>query len=133
MSFSPRKLYKKILRPAAAGGALPLGDHYNLEAHVTQVIHAYNIDTIIDVGANVGQFGTWMRKLGFKGDIHSFEPVRHTYDALSKCAANDDRWQAHNVALGSSAGQSEINVTESSDFSSLLAANEFGSERFKGI
>src|ERR1700722_18736635 len=110
-----------------------LGNHYNLEAHLGQVLQAYKIDTVIDVGANKGQFGMRMRQSGFRGDIYSFEPVKSIYDSLLQCIADDKRWTAYNMALGSAAGELQMNVSESSDFSSLLEPNEFGAARFKGI
>ena len=33
------------------------------------------VKTILDVGANIGQFGIDMRRHGFIGEIVSFEPV----------------------------------------------------------
>lgn len=115
------------------GEQVSLGDHYNLEAHIDQVLAAYAIDTIIDVGANKGQFGSRMRNLGFRGDIYSFEPVKEVFESLSACAAGDNRWKTYNIALGAEAGKTQMNVSASSDFSSLLAPNEFGEARFKGI
>src|SRR5207302_4202668 len=71
--------------------ATPLGHH------LRQVMANYRIDTIIDVGANEGQFGGMARALGFKGDIHSFEPIKLTYDRLAAATALDKRWTAHNM------------------------------------
>ena len=44
------------------------------------------IDTVIDVGANVGQFGESLRSGGYKGKIVSFEPTKSAYQVLSKKA-----------------------------------------------
>jgi FkbM family methyltransferase len=129
----PPLLLKETLQPTSVGKSLALGGHYNLELHLGHVIRAYNIDTVIDAGANEGQFGASMRKLGFRGDIHSFEPVKATYEILAQAAAGDDRWKATNIALGRKAGQARINVSEASDLSSFLDCNEFGMTRFKGI
>ena len=104
-----------------------------LETHLADIIEAYRIDTILDAGANEGQFGLKMRKLGFGGDMYSFEPVRRTYEKLQKNAAGDRSWKLHNIALGTAPGQLQMNVAQSSDFSSALAPNDFGKARFKGI
>jgi FkbM family methyltransferase len=104
-----------------------------LTHHLEEVFKAYRIDTIVDVGANEGQFGAMARELGFTGDIHSFEPVKQTYDRLVETAAHDDRWTTHNLALGRQPGTLSINVSEGSVFSSLLKPNDYGAERFSGI
>jgi len=91
-----------------------------------KVFHDYKIDTVLDVGANEGQFGTSLRRLGFGGDIHSFEPVKDAYNRLEKLTTKDSHWTAHNVALGNKAGMGVINVSRGSSFSSILNANEYG-------
>ena len=101
------------------------GQH-TLNAHLCKVIEFYKIDVIIDVGANEGHFGLLVRRLGFKGDIHSFEPVIGAFEVLSSLASNDARWHVHNFALGSQAGEAEINVSKFSQYSSLLNANDYG-------
>lgn len=77
------------------------------------------IDLVIDVGANVGQFGESLRAGGYRGSIVSFEPVEAAYQALSAKAAADSNWQTYRCALGASAGQAQINVSQLSVFSSL--------------
>jgi FkbM family methyltransferase len=104
-----------------------------LTHHLEEVFRVYRIDTIVDVGANEGQFGAMARELGFTGDIHSFEPVKQTYDKLVRTAAHDDRWTTHNLALGRQPDTLSINVSEGSVFSSLLKPNDYGAERFAGI
>lgn len=42
------------------------------------------IDVVIDVGANIGQFGEFLRKHGFRGKIVSFEPTLSAFQALQK-------------------------------------------------
>jgi len=109
------------------GNATPLGQH------LREVLAKYRIDTIIDVGANEGQFGSMMRKLDFKGDIHSFEPVKLTYDLLTKATAGDPHWTAHNLALGRAPGRLVMNVSEGSVFSSALRPTDYGVAKFNDI
>ena len=40
-----------------------------------KIIKYYGIDSILDVGANVGQYASELRQLNYKGDILSFEPL----------------------------------------------------------
>jgi FkbM family methyltransferase len=124
---------KKIFKFSSANQPMALGGHYNLDLHVGHVIKAYDIDTIVDVGANEGQFGTSMRRLAFGGDIYSFEPVKAVYDILAQTAAGDSRWKTYNLALGDANNETQINVSEASVFSSVLEGNEFGAKRFEGI
>jgi FkbM family methyltransferase len=95
-------------------------------------IRSRDIDLIVDIGANVGQYGENLRKEGYAGWIVSFEPVAATYETLAVRASRDGRWKALNMALGEHEGTTEINVSESSVYSSILpqlpAAATFSSD-----
>jgi FkbM family methyltransferase len=105
----------------------------SVDAKIREVIKTYSVDTIIDVGANEGQFARRMREMGFRGHIHSFEPVSNSYEILKANARGDECWFCHNVALGRTAGTASINVSEKSYFSSFLQPNQFGCEQFGDI
>ena len=77
-----------------------------------KLIQHFNIDLIIDVGANEGQFSQSMRKLGFTGKISSFEPLTDVFKELSEKAEKDNLWQVFNLALGNADEQQEINVSK---------------------
>lgn len=79
-----------------------------------------NIDAVLDVGANIGQFATSLRRKGYEGKIISFEPLSSAFQSLSDAAESDDKWEVHNFALGSVSEQATINVAGSTVFSSLL-------------
>ncbi len=87
------------------------------------------IDIILDVGANVGQFGASLRRQGYGGKIVSFEPVLSAFQELAARAEADGNWEAYNVALGAAPGEAAIHVSDYSVFSSILtltrAATEF--------
>ena len=82
------------------------------------------IDVVLDVGANVGQFAESLRGKGYRGKIVSFEPVSEEYQALAAKAAADANWNVNNFALGDRAETAEINVSESSVFNSLLPVTD---------
>lgn len=78
------------------------------------------IDTVLDVGANVGQFGASLRGQGYAGKIVSFEPLASAFQELAARAQADGKWEAYNVALGAAPGEAAIHVSDYSVFSSLL-------------
>ena len=80
----------------------------------------YGIDLVIDVGANVGQFGKELRALGYKTRIVSFEPIHGAYRLLQACANKDGRWETFPFALGDFCGSTSINISADSASSSLL-------------
>ncbi len=95
-----------------------------LALHLHWLFAAARVDTVLDVGAHLGEYGLWLRHNGFAGRIVSFEPVRASFEELVCLSAGDDAWDAVNIALGSEDGTAEINVTRHTDFSSFLLPNE---------
>jgi len=85
-------------------------------------IASRGIDLVMDVGANAGQFAEFLRSEGYAGKIISFEPIASVFQTLAKKARADGNWEAHNCALGATAGSATINVAAMSVFSSLLPA-----------
>jgi FkbM family methyltransferase len=77
------------------------------------------IDLVLDVGANTGQFGQWLRHRGYTGRIISFEPVKEAFAQLQNAARGDDLWTTTNLALGATSGVMAINVSKNSQFSSF--------------
>lgn len=79
------------------------------------------IDTVLDIGANSGQYAQELRSIGYRGRIISFEPQAAAFAALQRNQAKASRkWDVVNMALGDRAGQMSINVAENSVSSSLL-------------
>ncbi len=79
------------------------------------------IDTVLDVGANEGQWAQELRRNGYRGCIHSFEPLDTAYLALSRRAAGDRwGWHAHRLGLGAVNEQRTIHVAGNSTSSSYL-------------
>lgn len=77
------------------------------------------IDTVVDVGANLGQFGRELRRSGYSGRIISFEPINDVFQGLLKEIGDDPTWYALNYGVSDYDGTSTINVSEHTVFSSL--------------
>ena len=90
------------------------------ETRLALLLAARGIATVLDIGANEGQFALNLRHAGFEGEIVSYEPVSSAYEGLSRRAALDRNWTAVKAGVGRTAGQAEINVAANSQISSFL-------------
>ncbi|MFN0112730.1 MAG: FkbM family methyltransferase [Blastocatellia bacterium] len=84
------------------------------------------IQTIVDVGANTGQFARHIIQFFPKANLFCFEPLAEPFAELQSWAATQSgRVRAVNVALGAEEGQAQMfRHTEHSASSSLLATTE---------
>ena len=89
-----------------------------------------SISLVIDVGANRGQFGKYIRSLGYKGLILSFEPFPESFQMLSETSKDDRNWRVYKVALGSQPAFKSFNFYKDSAFNSFLAGDGSQSERY---
>lgn len=80
----------------------------------------HDIDLILDVGANVGQYAKLVRRLGYSGRIVSFEPLSNPYAQLLMAKRDDPLWEVGpRVALGDRDGEIRINIAKNSYISSV--------------
>jgi FkbM family methyltransferase len=92
--------------------------------HIKALLDWYRITLVIDVGANVGQFGQSLRDVsGYSGRIESFEPFSASFQQLAIRSAADAFWNPHQVALGSCDFTANLNLYEGSDWNSLHRPN----------
>jgi FkbM family methyltransferase len=117
----------RLVRRAANSIGRRLGDPDAVAAQMAALLRHFEIDVVLDVGANAGQYGLSLRKGGYTGRIVSFEPLEAAHARLSDRATRDSAWIVHpRSAVGSSSGQIEINVAGNSVSSSvrpMLAAH----------
>src|SRR5208283_1498941 len=84
------------------------------------LLESRGIDTVLDVGANVGQFALALRAHGYKRRILSFEPLSDAFAQLSARARMDHDWECIQSAIGDCEGEADINVAQNSFSSSIL-------------
>jgi FkbM family methyltransferase len=96
--------------------------HKTRAGKIVLTLNAHGINTVLDIGANVGQTGKELRAHGYKGRIVSFEPVPSAHAMLTAAAAKDPLWEvAPRTAVGAEAGEVTLHESESSDMSSVRA------------
>lgn len=91
------------------------------DAQLLAVLNRLSIDTVLDVGANSGQYAKLLRTLGYTDHILSFEPQTKAHAALTAAAQDDPNWHiAPRTALGEAPGTATLNIAGNSASSSLL-------------
>lgn len=86
------------------------------------VLRRHGVDLLLDVGANVGQYARWIRRVAFQGRLVSFEPQRQAFRQLARHAALDPRWECRCLALGEREGMVEMHVAADQISSSFFNA-----------
>lgn len=100
----------------------------DINTHLVTLFAKLGINCVLDVGANMGQYATNLRRAGYQGMIVSFEPVTECYEHLKRQA--NDNWMVYKIALGSEQKMLDINITNKNVFSSFLKPNEYSDQRF---
>jgi FkbM family methyltransferase len=89
-----------------------------------------DVGTLVDVGANVGQFARGFLQQRPGSLVYSFEPLEDCFHELQKGMAGVPGFTAFNVALGDSEGEVDFYRSKSSASSSLLPMGTAHKELF---
>jgi len=106
---------------------------YNAQNTIKSLIDLQQVDLVIDVGANIGQFASELRSTGYTGEIISFEPVVSTYLQLVENSKTDPLWKPINIGLGSKNEEISINTSSFSVFDSILKLNDFAVKNWESL
>ena len=93
-----------------------------------RILQRYPVNTILDIGANTGQFARIARHWHHDACIVSFEPLADCFAQLSSLSAQLGNHRAVNSALGQETGSCTINRNESTPSSSLLKMESLHSD-----
>jgi FkbM family methyltransferase len=103
---------------------IPPSQEYTFHAakHLHRLFPRLGIDCVIDVGANAGQYCSFLREeVGYIGWIFSFEPNPSLARLLEDKSRHDPKWSVEGCALGGTPGRLKFNIMADSEFSSFLA------------
>ena len=90
----------------------------------------FGINTIIDVGANEGQFIQKITRILPHIQIYAFEPLKESFTRLKEIVKNSKKIIVYNFALGDEEKETVINLNEYSPSSSLLELTDLHKDAF---
>ena len=90
----------------------------------------YGIETVLDIGANTGQFAEMIHKILPSAAIVSFEPIEECYKSLIRNMASVPKFRAFNYALGEKDTNAEMYVNDYTASSSLLQMEDLHKQAF---
>lgn len=88
------------------------------------------IDTVLDIGANTGQFTKTVLALLPKANIYSFEPLPDCFDKLNEFASRYSNIKVFNTGLGDRSGVMRFERNDASPSSSFLMMTDIHKEAF---
>lgn len=133
MKISCKILIKKILRAFGVElHRISTSRSYFTQSEINQLkwLRDLEIKTILDIGANTGQFAQSISEILPNSTLYAFEPLPDCYAELIKNLIGLPKAEAFNIALGDETGKVQINYNEFSPSSSLLPLAELHKETF---
>lgn len=104
-------------------------DTQNLEGEF-KWLKEFDFKTILDIGANEGQFADKMHAVFPSATIYSFEPIPETFSILQKNFEKIPQIKPVNLAIGDVPGEIEFNKNESTASSSFLEMTSQHTDNF---
>lgn len=89
-----------------------------------------DIKSVLDIGANIGQFAKKARFIFPEASIYSFEAIPDIYEMLVNNFSSDKKFKSYNIGLGNEKGETTFYVNDFSDSSSFLKMNNTHKENF---
>jgi len=120
-----RILSKPVLRDGLRHGVGAAMQHADL-------LGGLSLATVVDIGANVGQFSLLVNGLMPHVHVHAFEPVSKSARTFERLFAKNEMVSLHQKAVGRIARKLAMNIARHADSSSLLPATPLQSKTFSG-
>lgn len=116
---SPRLLRALLLNRVFAGA-----EHHHILVE--------NLEIVVDIGANRGQFTLAAREWAPQASVIAFEPLPEAAGKFREVMRGNLKVIIHQAAIGPEAGQTTIHVSASDDSSSLLSFLPLQNQLFPG-
>ena len=86
-------------------------------------LKSFYIDTLVDIGANRGQFSLALRPF-VSGQVYAFEPIPCVVDKLRRVFSSDCSVEIFDLAVANDKGECVLELSASDDSSSLLPISD---------
>jgi FkbM family methyltransferase len=93
------------------GGVTHHHSELDWNRNLVKQLESRNVEVVLDVGANSGQYAAGLRAGDFQGRIVSFEPLAGPFSMLERTVSRDPVWDCHRCALGDFDGTISMNVS----------------------
>jgi FkbM family methyltransferase len=122
-----KKLARLSLDPSFVRGL-----RYGVAATIehADVLRPLRVNTVVDIGANKGQFVLLARRLYPDAMVYAFEPLPGPAERFEKLFSGDDKVALHRSAIGNQSGTASMHVSRREDSSSLLPIGELQTRHF---
>lgn len=119
-----RQLRKLADRMTPGASARSRGLPARLRQCFDRLAQEYDVRTVLDVGANRGEFAKAAAERFPGAVVHAFEPLESCAEKLQALEASHPNVRAHRFALGDSPGEVELFESDFTPASSMLAMSE---------
>mgnify|MGYP000716477482 CR=1 FL=1 len=119
-----KKNIDRILHPIGLTIERFFGENLELKK-IIKTANKLDINLLLDIGANRGQYAESIIASGFNKKIISFEPLPEAHEILQEKSNLYPSWEIYEkCAIGNYDGFSEINIADNEYSSSLLNVND---------
>ncbi len=113
---------------------LPYDPRNSVQSYLNYILHKYEINLILDIGASEGQYVGMLRNIGYEGKIVSFEPIKEIHDLIVKKSKKDKKWTVYDrLVISEVDGAVEFNISNDSVSSSVLNPKSNNPFKIKSI
>jgi FkbM family methyltransferase len=114
----------RLLRALLSHGVLAGAEHRGVLAR--------GLNTVVDIGANKGQFSLAARRWAPRARVIAFEPLPGPAGVFRRVFAGEDEVTLHQAAIGPAAAMQTMHVSAREDSSSLLPISDAQTAMFPG-
>jgi FkbM family methyltransferase len=117
-------LMRDLIRKTVNGALGRFGYVLRRKHDPSKLLGTVKFATVIDGGANIGEYSAKMRLAFPNAEIHAFEPTPQLFRGIRQRFAGDHKTVCHEQALGDKCGTATFHLTQDTFSSSLLEETE---------
>ena len=105
----------------------------SVQSYLEFLIGTRGVSSVIDVGANEGQYASMLRNIGFRGNIYSYEPLKEPWSLLNKKASRDSKWTVAERSAVVASNDDLVTLFETDDSVSSSILSPLDGQKFSTV